>query len=49
LAVLAVLVELALLGKACAATSVRTPVRVTLPAISQRLMRLSLRRELSRA
>lgn len=35
-------------GKACAATSASTPVRATLPAISQRFMRLSLRRAASR-
>jgi hypothetical protein len=45
---LAVAVAWVLPGKALAATSERTPVRVTLPAISQRLMRASLRRALSR-
>ncbi len=35
-------------GKALAATSVSTPVRATLPAISQRLTRPSLRRAASR-
>jgi hypothetical protein len=38
----------ALPGKACAATSESTPVRATLPAIIQRLMRASLRRAASR-
>lgn len=36
-------------GRAWAATSVSTPVRVTLPAISQRLTRMSLRSAVSRA
>jgi len=35
-------------GKACAASSASTPVRVTLPAISQRLTRVSLRSAASR-
>jgi len=35
-------------GNAWAATSESTPVRVTLPAISQRLMRVSLRSAASR-
>jgi hypothetical protein len=39
---------LALLGNALAATAVRAPVSVKLPAISHRLTRRSLRRELSR-
>ena len=46
-AVLAAL-ALAFPGKAWAATSVSTPVSATLPAISQRLMRASLRRAASR-
>lgn len=37
-----------LLGKACAAMSVRIAVSVTLAASSQRLIMLSLRSELSR-
>jgi hypothetical protein len=41
--------EMVLPGKAWAATSVSTPVSATLPAISQRLVRVSLRRAASRA
>jgi len=41
-------IELAVLpGKALAATAVNTPVKATLPPISQRLMRASLRRPAS--
>jgi hypothetical protein len=42
-------VGIVLPGKAWAATSVSTPASVTLPASSQRLMRVSLRRAASRA
>jgi hypothetical protein len=41
--------EIVLPGNAWAATSASTPVSATLPAISQRLMRVSLRRAASRA
>jgi hypothetical protein len=42
-------VGIVLPGNAWAATSVSTPTSATLPAISQRLMRVSLRRAASRA
>jgi hypothetical protein len=45
---LVVAAPMVLPGNAWAATSVSTPVRVTLPAISQRLTRVSLRRAASR-
>jgi hypothetical protein len=41
--------EMVLPGKAWAATSVSTPVSATVPAINQRLRRVSLRRAASRA
>jgi hypothetical protein len=47
--VFALVDEMVLPGKAWAATSVSTPVSATLPAISQRLVRASLRRAASRA
>jgi hypothetical protein len=47
--VFALLDERVLPGKAWAATSVSTPVSATLPAINQRLVRVSLRRAASRA